>query len=104
MRLRLFRLQAMLVVIFMLLVGESARFNASVHQGTQPQSKCPTLKLTCPDQANVGASLVFEVQVSGGDPKVKPTFNWSVSNGSIKSGQGTAKVDVDTTGCQMGIR
>ncbi|MEK6302739.1 MAG: hypothetical protein AABO41_18670 [Acidobacteriota bacterium] len=102
MRLRQFRFQPTLLAVFMLFLGESARFNASVHQGKQPQPRCPVLKLTCPDTVNVGASLVFALQVSGGDPNVTPTFNWSVSNGSLSSGQGTATVELDTTGLSDG--
>lgn len=102
MRFGTFRLQAVLVVVVMLLVGQSARFDASVHQGKQPNSKCPVLKLTCPDLVNVGASLAFVVNLSGGDPNVTPTFNWSVSSGAISSGQGTVRVEVDTNGLSDG--
>jgi hypothetical protein len=36
--------------------------------------------------------------VSGGDQGVTPTFNWTVSAGTISSGQGTSTITVDTTG------
>lgn len=101
MRLGRFLLQGM-TVIFLLVLAGNARFNASVHQAKPPKPGCPVLKLSCPDVVNAGTALVFEVRVNGGDPKVTPTFNWSVSSGSIESGQGTAKVVVDTTALSDG--
>jgi hypothetical protein len=59
---------------------------------------CPTVSVTCPDTVNEGSSITFTANVSGGDTSVSPTYNWSVSAGTIASGQGTPSVTVDTTG------
>ncbi|HZT58733.1 MAG TPA: hypothetical protein VFA21_08930, partial [Pyrinomonadaceae bacterium] len=40
----------------------------------------------------------FTASVSGGDTSVTPTYNWTVSAGTITSGQGTSTITVDTTG------
>jgi hypothetical protein len=42
--------------------------------------------------------VTFTASVSGGDPAVTPTYNWTVSAGTITSGQGTSTITVDTTG------
>jgi hypothetical protein len=59
---------------------------------------CPTVTVSCPDSVEVGKELTFTASVSGGDANVTPTFNWTVSAGTISSGQGTATIIVDTTG------
>ncbi|HMT08399.1 MAG TPA: hypothetical protein PKA82_10375 [Pyrinomonadaceae bacterium] len=46
---------------------------------------------------NAGSSATFTANVSGGG-----TFNWSVSNGTISSGQGTSSITVDTTRAMAG--
>jgi len=61
-------------------------------------ASCPTVRVSCPDSAEAGADLSFTVDVSDGPSEVTPTYNWSVSAGSIKSGQGTSTIAVDTTG------
>jgi hypothetical protein len=43
-----------------------------------------------------GADLTFTADVRGGASSVTPTYNWTVSAGSIKSGQGTSAIVVDT--------
>jgi hypothetical protein len=61
-------------------------------------ASCPTVRVSCPDSVEVGADLTFTASVSGDPAGVTPTYNWTVSAGSIKSGQGTAAIVVDTTG------
>ncbi|HVF51023.1 MAG TPA: hypothetical protein VNA19_13095 [Pyrinomonadaceae bacterium] len=63
-----------------------------------PAPTCPTVRVSCPDTGTIGQPVTFTADVSGGDPNVTPTFNWSVSNGTISSGQGTSSITVDTTG------
>lgn len=65
--------------------------------GQDASASCPVVKVSCPDSVTVGADLTFTVSVSGGASDVTPTFNWTVSAGSIKSGQGTSAIVVDTT-------
>jgi PKD domain len=59
---------------------------------------CPTVTVSCPDTVPVGSPITFTANVSGGDSSVTPTFNWTVSAGTISSGQGTSSIMVDTTG------
>jgi hypothetical protein len=59
---------------------------------------CPTVNVSCPDSVDQGAPITFTANVSGGDPNLSLTYNWSVSAGTISSGQGTSSITVDTTG------
>ncbi len=59
---------------------------------------CPTVSVTCPDGVVIGETLTFTATVSGDDQKIVPTYNWTVSAGSITSGQGTPTIQVDATG------
>ena len=64
----------------------------------QAAVSCPAVTVSCPDSVRVGEELTFTAGVSGGDTNVQPTYNWSVSAGTISSGQGTSTIVVDTTG------
>jgi hypothetical protein len=61
---------------------------------------CPTVSVACPDskEDNDTETITFTANVSGGDPNVSATYNWSVSAGAIESGQGTATITVKTKG------
>ncbi len=60
---------------------------------------CPTLSVSGPSGlTKPGESMTFVASVSGGDV----TYNWSVSAGTISSGQGTSSITVDTTGLARG--
>lgn len=59
---------------------------------------CPAVSVSCPETATPGLPVTYTANVSGGDPKVNPTFRWVVSAGVITSGLGTSSVTVDTTG------
>jgi opacity protein-like surface antigen len=59
-------------------------------------ASCPTVAVSCPDSVRAGQELTFTAGVSGGDANVDPTFNWTVSAGTISSGQGTSTIVVDT--------
>jgi hypothetical protein len=67
-------------------------------QPTPTPAHCPVVRVTCPDSAEEGAGPAFTADVSGGDQGVTPTFNWTVSAGTISSGQGTSTIKVDATG------
>ncbi len=60
--------------------------------------KCPNVTVTSPSAIKEGEPAIFTAMVSGGDPNVTPTYNWSVSSGTISSGQGTSSITVDTKG------
>jgi hypothetical protein len=57
---------------------------------------CPVVAVACPD-ADFGPTLTFAASVQAA-PSAKLTFNWTVSAGTITSGQGTASITVDTSG------
>jgi PKD domain len=59
---------------------------------------CPTVRVSCVDTAGEGQPITFTANVSGGSPNVTPTYNWTVSAGTISSGQGTSSITVDTKG------
>ena len=59
---------------------------------------CPEVRLSCPDHATEKAPVTFTTSLSGGTPGIVPTYNWTISNGHIVSGQGTPSITVDTAG------
>ena len=59
---------------------------------------CPTVRVSCQDQASEGQTITFTANVTGGDTSVTPTYNWTVSAGTIASGQGTSSITVNTAG------
>ena len=85
--------------------------NVSVSDGTAPpvtgtasvtvadctgcKPPCPTISVSCPNDVQQGSPITYTASV-GGDMSV--TYNWSVSAGTISSGQGTSSITVDTTG------
>jgi hypothetical protein len=65
---------------------------------TAAGQKCPTIGVSGPsDDPLAGTPITFVADVQGGDKDVTPTFNWTVSAGTISSGQGTSVITVDTT-------
>ena len=69
---------------------------------TPPPTACPTVTVSCPDTGAIGQPVTFTATINAGDPAVTPTFNWTVSAGTISSGQGTSSITVDTTGLAGG--
>jgi hypothetical protein len=63
---------------------------------------CPTVNVSCPDTVNAGDTITYTANVTGGDPNVAATYNWSVSAGTIESGQGTPSITVRTTSAMGG--
>ena len=62
-----------------------------------PNLVCPTIRTDCPtSEVEQGTPVNFSVSVNGGTPSVTPTYNWTVSAGTISSGQGTPSITVDT--------
>ncbi|HSE33635.1 MAG TPA: hypothetical protein VLA93_18835, partial [Pyrinomonadaceae bacterium] len=62
-----------------------------------PPPPCPTVSVSCPNQADPGTPVQFTASVSN-DSGLSLTYNWSVSAGTITSGQGTNTIMVDTAG------
>ena len=63
-----------------------------------PRPPCPTVSVSCPDAVDINQPITFTASVSGGPEGFTPTYNWSVSAGTISSGQGTSTITVDTAG------
>jgi hypothetical protein len=64
---------------------------------------CPELSVSCPtDLIEAGQPASVSANVSGGDPSASITYNWTVSAGTISSGQGTPSITIDTTGVAGG--
>jgi hypothetical protein len=85
----------LLAVLVLLAASGTVSFPASAQEAA---ANCPAVTVSCPDSVRAGEELSFTAGVSGGDADVEPTYNWSVSAGTISSGQGTATIVVDTTG------
>lgn len=57
---------------------------------------CPTISISAPTEATpAGQDVSFTANVTGGGDV---TYNWSISAGSITSGQGTPSITVDSQG------
>jgi hypothetical protein len=61
------------------------------------ESPCPTIVVSCPENAKSNQSMTFQAGVYGGDSTVKITYTWSVSAGKISGGQGTSAITVDVS-------
>jgi hypothetical protein len=60
---------------------------------------CPAVEIVCPTYVGIDQPLTFSSRLAGGVPaNVNPVYNWTVSAGSIISGQGTDTIKVDTKG------
>jgi len=64
---------------------------ASCPDCVAPPPPCPTVNVSCPDSAQPGP-VTFTANVNGGPGN--QTYNWSVSSGTISSGQGTSSITV----------
>lgn len=65
---------------------------------------CPTVSIDCPtDVVTAGNPVTFTANISGGDSGATLGYNWTVSAGTITSGQGTTSITVDSTGVQGSI-
>ena len=66
-------------------------------------AQCPTLTVTGPaDPVKLGQPMHFVAKLTGGNPKAKPTFEWSVRGQKIIKGEGTLDIVVDSTGLDPG--
>lgn len=83
---------------FALALAACAGVAASGQQKQPPPNACPTVRLSSPADVKEREPINFNAEVKGGDPDVTPTYNWTVSAGTITSGQGTSSITVDTEG------
>jgi len=78
-------------------VPGSTTVTVAVCAGCHPPP-CPTISASCPSDVDQGSPITFTASVSGGPASLSPTYNWSVSAGTISGGQGTSSITVDTAG------
>src|SRR5258705_8206716 len=67
----------------------------TIAECTDCKPPCPTISGSCPADVDLGAPITFTAS-GAGDMNV--TYNWSVSAGTISSGQGTSSITVNTDG------
>ena len=60
-----------------------------------PDVVCPQISSSCPDAVDQGQSITFTATVGPGTPPAS-SYNWTVSAGTITSGQGTTSITVST--------
>jgi len=64
---------------------------------------CPTVSVTAPaGLAPPGGEMTFTANVTGGTGDTAPTYNWTVSEGEIISGQGTSAITVRAPNTAVG--
>ena len=69
-----------------------------VRECPPPVVRCPVVRVICPQNLEAGAPITYIANVSGGDPTLTPTYTWTLSSGTIISGQGTDMLMVDRNG------
>jgi hypothetical protein len=62
-----------------------------------PNIVCPPISSSCPDTVDQGTPITFNATVGPGTPPAS-SYNWTVSAGTITSGQGTTSITVSTDG------
>jgi len=61
---------------------------------------CPALSVQAQPNGPIrdGQRVVFSANLAGADPKTAPTIVWSTTAGSVMQGQGSGRIEVDSTG------
>lgn len=91
-------LVALLVTVAVGLLPNAVAGSYGAGRTQQAKPNCPNTKVICSDSVLQNDTVKFTADVRGGDKNVSPTYNWTVSAGTIQSGQGTSTIDVDTNG------
>ena len=60
--------------------------------------QCPKIEISGNYSIMDGDVTSFSVSIDGGDVRFTPKFDWVVSAGKLKSGQGTSVIKIETTG------
>lgn len=59
---------------------------------------CPVIMIAClSNEPCCGSKYTFSANISGGYADREPTYKWSISAGTITSGQGTGSIEVDAS-------
>src|SRR5690349_15486899 len=93
------------VYVFLLAMSSHAQSEPpppQQNQGNQQQEKaspCPQMQIQGQARSvREGQPVILTARITGGDRNVTPSILWNVSAGSIRDGQGTVRVEVDSTG------
>jgi len=69
----------------------------------QAEFFCPSMMVSCADKTvEADGPITFSASISGGFPYMEPTYRWSISAGTIVTGQNTLSIRVDTKGIADG--
>jgi hypothetical protein len=60
-------------------------------------AQCPKISVSSPTDVQDGQPITFTATVDNLSRDITPTYNWTVSAGTISSGQGTSSITVDTS-------
>jgi hypothetical protein len=88
-------MRRLVLAISLVSLAATPHFNVAA---SRRSCECPSVAVSCADVARTGEAVTFTVTVNGADADAKPTYNWTVSSGTIQSGQGTNSIVVDTLG------
>lgn len=76
--------------------GGGATTNRTNTPPVDPEEACPAIQIKAPDSVPQGSKARVTANLVGGAGR--PTFRWSLTAGTIVSGQGTATIQIDTSG------
>jgi hypothetical protein len=88
------RMVAMALLIFCLGAEISSTSATPTPGDASHEGECPAIKLVCDASGPSGETWFCTIHVEGAGAKVEPTYRWWVSQGRIKSGQGTASISL----------
>ncbi len=66
--------------------------------GQTAAGQCPKIEISGNYSIMDGDVTSFSVSINGGDVRFSPKFDWTISDGKLKAGQGTSVIRVDTAG------
>ena len=90
--------RVLIAFIAAIFVAPTCLNSISAQQKPPAKPNCPVTGVSCPSEVYVKDKLTFKAEVTAGDFNVQPTYNWTVSAGTISSGQGTSAIEVNTSG------
>ena len=70
---------------------------ASVVSAQTPVT-CGIVNIEGPSELEPGMPLILKTKITGNIQTTKPEFKWKLSVGTIREGQGTGEITVDTVG------
>ncbi len=93
--------KAIYILAFIVVAQVSLRAQVSK---PETKAKCPTIVVECPTEpAGYGESLTFTAQVKDAAPNANIRFYWTISSGTLTSGQNTSTIVVKKDGSPGGV-